>query len=119
MTDPIPEEAVDAAAWAYYKTHDCSPEAPWGQLPADERAWWTDRVRPILTAAAPHIAAQATADLRAGIEALRDEWRAARNAALVEVRRDHTRYEAGELVGRAVAHGGAADALDALLREGE
>lgn len=72
MTD-LPAEAVEAAARAYYKTHDCSPETPWDHLPADDRAWWADRVRPILTAAAPIIAAQATADLRARIAALRDE----------------------------------------------
>src|SRR5690606_34966274 len=75
---------------------------------------WRQRARAALTAAVPHIAAQATADLRAGIEALRDEWRAVadRLAVLATMHSNPDTYTAR--ITMLISH---ADALDALLKE--
>ncbi|MBN9607826.1 MAG: hypothetical protein BGO26_10170 [Actinobacteria bacterium 69-20] len=101
MTDPIPDEAVEAAYRGYcdarlgHRMSDANFEAAKSRV---EVAW----MRAALTAAAPLIAAQATADLRAGIEALLGEWRS-------------TPMSPSDARTVAIC----ADALDALLREGE
>ena len=62
MTDPIPTEAVEAAARAYLRGDRMGVGEHSGRHHSG--------ILSALTAAAPHIAARATADLRTGIEAL-------------------------------------------------
>lgn len=67
MSDLIPNEAVEAAKWTYI--YRASRELG---VPGEDVERFTDH---ILTAAAPIIAAQATAELRARLGALRDDMR--------------------------------------------
>lgn len=141
MTD-LPVEAVEAVARAIHARAVGPRDAHlWDELDEWQKDVWRGNARAALTAAAPHIAAQAVgsdhwahaaitaqdaaltaqineavkwgrekdaelSDLRAGIEALRDEWQ----------KGAHGRFENSRHPGTL---GSCADALDALLREGE
>lgn len=67
MTDPIPAEAVEAAAiarWDFVRA-GIPDDTTWDMRQPHARRFDTDCMRAALTAAAPHIAAQATRDVRA------------------------------------------------------
>lgn len=74
MSDLDLTEAVDAAARALYELHhppdDECPHIPWEDA---YQPGWRDDVLPLITAAAPFIAAQA-ADAAQAAEAEREWW---------------------------------------------
>lgn len=121
MADPIPTpEAVEAAARTLYMRLPHAAGVGFDGLTSEERGQWLRDARAALTVAAPIIAAQATADFRAGIEALRDEWQM-HEAANLRAASTQPENSSGLLLHTAIAglckaH---ADALDALLPEGE
>lgn len=109
MTNPITEEAVEAAAKAM--SDDWNP----GRDPV-LTAMFRDYAMSALTAAAPLIAAQATADLRARIEALTAVADEARSVdALLPSPSNINAKHCEQLASAMVRLGIALDALDALI----
>jgi hypothetical protein len=89
MSMPVTDEAVEAAAEAFYMSGPQGSDLHWEDLPRQRRTYFNRRARMALEAAAPFIAAQALEDSAVAIandgdprDALTLEWLRNRATAL-------------------------------------